>query len=192
MTGGKNTRMNGEKKLFLTYDEMPFYAHIFQAFQILPKTYLSVEAEEPYKALKIPMVQDIYPAIGPLGGIYSGLLRCPEDALFVTACDMPLIDQATVKLVCRYYWQHPGKVTVVKAGGRIHPLFGIYPKSVLLLIGRMVAEKNYKVMNLFTETDVSVVELEQEKTVKNINTPREYEQLKHIVRQKHGTETESF
>lgn len=192
MTGGKNTRMNGKKKLFLTYDEMPFYAHIFQAFRILPKTYLSVEAEEPYKELKIPMVQDIYPAIGPIGGIYSGLLRCPEDALFVTACDMPLIDRTAVKLVCSYYRQHPGKVTVVKAGERIHPLFGIYPKTVLPLIERMIDEKNYKVMDLFTNTDVSVVELEQEKTVKNINTPWEYEQLRHIARQKYGTETESF
>lgn len=192
LTGGKNTRMNGNKKLFLTFHGIPFYEYILQAFHILPKIYLSVEAEDPYKTLHIPMVTDIYPDIGPIGGIYSGLRTCPEDALFVTACDMPLIDHHIVSKVLNAYEKHPDTITIIKTGERIHPLFGIYPKTVLPLLVQMIRKKDYKVKNLFSHTDISVIELEQKEVMENINTRKEYEQLEHMVRQKDGTEMESF
>ena len=52
--------------------------------------------------------------------------------------------------------------------------------------------KDYKVKNLFSHTDISVIELEQKEVMENINTRKEYEQLEHMVRQKDGTEMESF
>jgi len=192
LTGGKNTRMNGKKKLYLTYNGEFFYEAVLRAFQDFPKIYLSVEAEEPYMDLDIPMIPDLYPAIGPLGGIYSGLVQCPEEALCVAACDMPLIDREAVRALCRCYLEHPGKITVAKAGGRIQPLFAIYPKSVLPRMEQMIAKKNYKMMDLFSTVDVFVAKFVQEEVTANINTPEEYEKLQYIVRQEYGTKSESF
>ena len=117
---------------------------------------------------------------------------CPEDALFVTACDMPLIDHHIVSKVLNAYEKHPDTITIIKTGERIHPLFGIYPKTVLPLLAQMIRKKDYKVKNLFSHTDISVIELEQKEVMENINTRKEYEQLEHMVRQKDGTEMESF
>ena len=97
LAGGKNSRMNGEKKLFLNYQGETFCSRILQAFDMLPETYISVEGQEPYMHLNLPMIVDLYKEIGPMGGIYSGLKSIEAEALLVAACDMPMIEQDVVK-----------------------------------------------------------------------------------------------
>lgn len=190
LTGGKNRRMNGNKKLFLTYKGMPFYKHIISAFQNLPIIYLSVDATDAYQKLHMPMIVDLYPDIGPIGGIYSGLIQCKETALFVTACDMPLIGQNIVEQVCEEYQKHPQKITIVKSGERLQPLFGIYPKTVLPLLEQMIAEKRYRMMDLFAQADIGVIQLENaSQAMRNINTVDEYQILQG---ESNGTKIESF
>ena len=96
LSGGKNSRMNGEKKLFLLLDGIPFYQHILRALSPLPSVRLSVERPEPYAHLGLELVVDEIPDIGPMGGLYSGLRSTPSEALLVVPCDMPLVGQATV------------------------------------------------------------------------------------------------
>ena len=91
LSGGRNTRMEGQKKLFLRYAGETFCQRILHACDCLPAVYLSVDNKEPYRKAGLPMVEDRWRGIGPLGGIASGLLTCKEDALFVMACDMPMM-----------------------------------------------------------------------------------------------------
>ena len=177
LTGGKNRRMNGKKKLFLEYGGNSFLQHILNALQGFSNIYLSVENEGPYKGLGMPMIVDQYPDLGPMGGIYSGLMACKEEALFVTACDMPLLNQETVERILAVY-RAEKKVTVVQTGQQIHPLLGIYPKEVLPVLKEMIQEKNYRMMDFIARTKPSVIQLEDNKAVYNINTPKEYERLR--------------
>lgn len=177
LAGGKNSRMNGEKKLFLNYQGKTFCDHILQAFDMLPETYISVEKTEPYMHLKIPMVVDMYKEIGPMGGIYSGLKSIDAEALLVAACDMPMIEQNVVKRLLEAY-QESEKITIVKSGDRKHPLLGIYPKSILPVMEKLIGEKCYKMMVLLEQAGYQIIELEQEnQSVNNINTMEEYRML---------------
>ena len=177
LAGGRNSRMNGEKKLFLTYQGETFCEHILYAFQELPKTYISVETEEPYKCLGLPMVVDQYQNIGPMGGIYSGLQSIEAEALLVAACDMPMIAPGIVNRLLETY-QKNEKITVVKSGDRLHPLLGIYPRNVLPFMEKLIGKKCYKMMVLLEEAGYQCVEIAQEDTcVSNINTIEEYKML---------------
>lgn len=177
LTGGKNRRMNGEKKLFLEYKGKTFFDHIKNSLQLFSNIYLSVDEKKPYEALKMPMVVDVYPDIGPMGGIYSGLLHCSEDSLFVIACDMPLIDLQTVKKICQTY-EKERIITIVQTETRLHPLLGIYPKTILPVMEEMIQEKNYRMMNLFARTKVCAIQLKgNHQAVQNVNTPKEYQKL---------------
>ena len=177
LAGGKNSRMNGDKKLFLNYQGETFCDHILHAFVMLPETYISVEAKEPYLHLGMPMVVDKYKEIGPMGGICSGLQSIEAEALLVAACDMPMIDQRIVRRLLEAY-QKQAKITIVKSGDRMHPLLGIYPKSVLPFMEKFIEEKCYKMMALLEMAGYQVVETTQEdKSVSNINTIEEYKML---------------
>lgn len=189
LTGGKNRRMGGKRKLFLEYKGKPFYWHILQALDLFSNVYLSVDAIPPYEVLSLPMIVDQYPEIGPIGGIYSGLQYCREEALFVTACDMPLIDQNVVRQVIEQY-EKENNITVVQVKEQIHPLFGIYPKTVLPIIEQMIQANDYRIMNLLALAQVSVVQLDNNSRIaENINTEKEYERLRGET---NGTEIESF
>lgn len=170
--------MNGEKKLFLKYHGETFCSHILHAFDVLSETYISVETEEPYMHLGLPMVVDEYKEIGPMGGIYSGLRSIEAEALLVAACDMPIIGQSVVKRLLDAYQENP-EITVVKSENRIHPLLGIYPKSALPFLEKLIEEKCYKMMVLLERAGYQSVEISQEdKSISNINTIEEYKMLK--------------
>jgi molybdopterin-guanine dinucleotide biosynthesis protein A len=175
LTGGKNRRMAGEKKLFLDYQGQPFWVHLLTALEEFPTVYLSVDREEPYASAGLPMVRDLWPDMGPMGGIASGLRQCPEDTLFVTACDTPLLDRATVELILANW---DGGVTLASTQGRIQPLIGIYPKSVLPELEKRLAKGELRMYDFLRAVGFRQVPLpEGSAAAENINTPEEYRQL---------------
>lgn len=184
LTGGKNRRMEGKPKLLLSYQGASFYEYIQGALAPFPELYLSVAAgkEEVYAAVSLPQIIDIYPDIGPLGGIYSGLKLCPgAEALFVTACDTPLIGREAVERITEVYQgerEQKKRVVVARTEEQVHPLFGIYPKVILPVLEQMIAEKNYKMQELLVRTEAIKVPFPAESQIhRNINTPLEYRHL---------------
>lgn len=177
LAGGKNSRMNGKKKIFLQCEGEMFYERILKSFDKLPCTYISVEDENPYVNLRMPMVVDLFDSIGPMGGICSGLKTIECDALLVAACDMPMISKEVVQELINMYQNAP-KITVIRSGGKLHPLLGIYPKSVLAEAETLIANNCYKMMFLLEKSGYQVLELEEDSNVvNNINTPEEYQIL---------------
>ncbi|HJB19485.1 MAG TPA: molybdenum cofactor guanylyltransferase [Candidatus Bariatricus faecipullorum] len=175
LAGGKNRRMQGEKKLFLPWDGATFLERIQETLCAFPAVYLSVEAVEPYQGLSLPLVLDVYPDAGPLGGICAGLGACPEDALFVTACDMPLLDRESVERLCLAFRERP-VLTLPETDSGLQPLPGIYPRSILPEAERLLKEKQYRLRALAERVEVNRVRLE-ETPLKNVNTPEEYREL---------------
>jgi molybdopterin-guanine dinucleotide biosynthesis protein A len=175
LTGGKNSRMGGEKKLFLDYQGQPFWTYLLTALEVFPTVYLSVDREEPYASAGLPMVRDRWPDMGPMGGIASGLRQCPEEALFVTACDTPLLDRTTVERILERW---DGGVTLASAGGRVQPLIGIYPKSVLPELEKRLAKGSLRMYDFLRAVGFRQVPLpEGSAAAENINTLEDYRQL---------------
>lgn len=178
LAGGENRRMDGKKKLFLEYGGESFCRHILCAFhnQGFSEIYLSVEAQAPYEQTGLPLVVDAYPGAGPLGGLCTGLKMCPEEALFTVACDMPCINSKSVENMVRAFQQHGG-VVVAQAGGRLQPLFAIYPKTVLPVLESMIQKKDYRMTELLAHVGYTAVLFSEDSIFQNINTPEEYRRL---------------
>ena len=185
LTGGKSRRMEGRIKLFLTFRGRSFYEYIQCALSAFPAIYLSVAEENMslYTSISLPKIVDIDSDSGPVGGICSGLKLCRgADALFVTACDTPLISRKDVEQVMKVYQAYRDrgeeKIVVAKSGGKVQPLFGIYPKAVLGVMEAMILEGDYKMRNLLDKTKAVVVLLsESSQAGRNINTMEDYREL---------------
>ena len=175
LAGGKNRRMHGEKKLFLSLGGMSFLDHLKDSLKVFDQLYLSVDAAGPYEGTGLPLIIDHYPAIGPMGGICSALEECPEDALFITACDMPHLKGETVRGLIRSYLMHPDEIIVAADGERIHALLGIYPKSILPEMKRQIEMGNYKMRDFLKMQKVHRLQLsEDDPSAVNINSAQEY------------------
>jgi len=173
LAGGKNHRMNGEKKVSLTWKGKPFLNHIMTAMESLEQVYLSVEAEEPYGQIAVPLIVDKYPETGPIGGIRSGLEICGEDALLVLPCDTPGITGKTVELLLDKY-EKTGKAVVAAATGRLHPLTAVYTRDNLKEIDRMMAVKNYRMKALLEHIEYEKVNIANAEELTNINNYNQY------------------
>lgn len=186
LAGGKNSRMGGIKKVTLEYRGETFGRRISMAMEDLPEIYLSVENCQWYDSLGFPMIEDQFDGIGPIGGICSGLRECRCQALLVAACDMPFLDKQTVRKLLDGYRDNKRRskseensgIVVAQTGERVHPLLGIYPKTVLPVLESQIARGNYRMMDILRTAGYTAVLLE-EKTMAatNVNSTEEYRRL---------------
>ena len=185
LAGGDNRRMDGRKKIYLHRDGKTFGQWICEAFSGLSGIYLSV-AKLPEDSvsgvrneygLQLPEIRDCYGHIGPMGGIASGLSRCREDALFVAACDMPFISRDAVRRMVEAYSRKP-VLTIASSKDRLHPLFGIYPRTILPVLERQIQNQDYRMMNLLEQVEYETVDFGKDSPeLRNINTREQYKQM---------------
>ena len=124
-------------------------------------------------SLGLPMIVDEYEAIGPMGGILSGLHVLPGQALLVISSDSPFITSAMIRKLIDAFVQNP-VLTLASCDGRIQPLLGIYPPEVQDCMEELVEMENYRMKSLLDRTDYQIVEIDPKAAI-NINTPGEYQ-----------------
>ena len=72
--GGRSTRMGGRPKALIELGGRPIIARVLAALAPAVDDLLVVtNTPDLYAFLELPMVPDVYPDHGSLGGIYSGL-----------------------------------------------------------------------------------------------------------------------
>ena len=178
LMGGKNSRMGGEKKAFLTYEGKPFYQWAAEAMSGLDSIYLSVEEREAYPKLDYPMLEDTIKGIGPMGGILSSFKQCREDALLVLPCDMPKLSAGLVDRLLKA-WRSDGRPAFAYAGERVQPLLGIYTRDCIPKLEEMVENGTYKMALLASLLPHHRITLgEDAPELFHINTKQEYADMK--------------
>lgn len=185
LMGGQNKRMNGQHKAFLPFGDKTFLEQIISQLDPLGPIYLSVNDRQKYSDLHYPLIEDLHPGIGPMGGIYSALKHTEEPILFITACDMPFIHTDFVTYLYTQLDEESSYVVCSDQDGYLCPLGGIYRRDILPLLETHVKEENYRLMALLKKTKGKVIPFESspfsESVLQNINTPDAYKALFHHI-----------
>lgn len=129
LAGGKSKRMGKEKALLHIGDKTIIDVLIEKLKTRFSKILLSTNNPESFAFLKIPMVEDYYKNVGPLGGIHAGLLESETEKNFIISCDLPLMSIEMIDYICNY--KSDKKIIVCKTGDYIEPAFGIYSKDIV-------------------------------------------------------------
>ncbi len=141
---------------------------------------------ELYAFLDLPMVADIFPDHGSLGGIYSGLRAASGDAAFTVACDMPFL----MPEVARCVIDRAGLADVVLplSGGRLETLHACYAKSCLWPMEVKLRQGRLKIAGFFDEVRVLAIPEEEVARFRapdlifmNVNTPDELERARDLL-----------
>lgn len=187
LMGGKNSRMNGNVKGLLKIKNSTFLEKIQETLNDFSSIYLSIndkfskEQKQNFEKMGFKIIEDIYKEIGPLGGIYSSLLNCKEEYLFITACDMPFITKNSIEVLCNKVDKNVDGVVFYDKNNKLYPLGAIYSKNVLPIIEEMIEKKYYKLSYLIEKSNFVKVNIKETdinlKVLSNINTPQEYDSL---------------
>jgi molybdopterin-guanine dinucleotide biosynthesis protein A len=154
---------------------------------VLDDVLIVTNSPDTYRFLDLPLVPDVYPDRGSLGGIYSGLRAAAGDAAFTVACDMPFLHPEIIRLVLRQAPQ--ADVVVPRVGDQLETLHAAYAKACLEHIEPRLQAGRLKITDFFAA--VRVLEIPECEVARicspeiaflNINTPADLERARQIAR----------
>jgi molybdopterin-guanine dinucleotide biosynthesis protein A len=177
--GGKSTRMGGRPKALLELAGRRIIERVLDAVApVVDDVLVVTNTPELYGFLGLPMVPDVYPDHGSLGGIYSGLAAAPGDAVFTVACDMPFLHAEVARLVVSRAAE--ADVVIPRVGEQLETLHAVYAKACLAPIQARLREGRLRITGFFDR--VRVVEIAEAEVARfrapevvfmNVNTPEE-------------------
>lgn len=181
--GGQSIRMGCDKRR-LHWEGEPFLDRVCGVMNTLFDEVILVTAKNDYDCSHLPvrLVTDKIPGKGSLGGLYTGLIEAKTPAVFVVACDMPLLEKKCISRICLF--SGIDDVLVVKLSSGIQPLHGRYSKDCVPIIERMIQKEDLKIQNLVSHSSLKVDILEESlfddidpyrRSFMNINTPADLE-----------------
>ena len=188
LAGGLSSRY-GKDKAFLMINGTPLIERTAEKMKkIFQEVILISNEKKRLSYLGLPVFQDIKKGLGPLGGIYTGLLSMSNEIGFFIACDMPFIDEGLVRYMTDIrdnYW-----AVVPSVSDEIEPLHAIYSKSCLGDINNLIDSEIYQVRRFYSRINVRYVKegevrqfIAPEIAFLNINTPDEYVRIQSLIRQ---------
>lgn len=85
--------------------------------------------------------------MGPMGGLQAGLAAATNEICLLMACDMPLLNGELMGyFIDRAEAEY--QIALPQNGDDIEPMFGIYKKSLLPLVEKLLAEQRRSLLNL--------------------------------------------
>jgi len=187
LCGGGSRRM-GRDKATLDFHGEPMLARVVRiASQVVPPERLTCVAAQGQTLPELPssvqVVRDRHADNGPLEGLATGFAALPPcEAVLVTTCDAPLLVPDLLGRLVELLGARDGAVPEVD--GQLYPLTAVYRPSVAVAIEHRLARGERRVIDWVAGLDVQRVTADELRSVdpqlnslKNCNTPEEYEQL---------------
>ncbi|MFO7680863.1 MAG: molybdenum cofactor guanylyltransferase [Chloroflexota bacterium] len=179
--GGQSSRM-GTDKSFVLFEGRPMIEVVLERVRDLgSETFIVTNNPEPYAYLGLPMVADIYPDHGPLGGIFTAVSHAAHPHTLVVACDMPWLKRPLLDYLISL--RHTADVVAPLWGTFPEPLHAIYSKACLAPIEANLQAKRLKITRFYGQVAVRYVEREEimefdenGRSFANINTPQDLTQ----------------
>lgn len=180
LAGGMGKRMGGRNKALLRLEEDTFFQRLREALSGFEEKLISANETFWAENADFSVVRDERPGCGPIEGLRRALKACESDALFVAACDMPLITREFAEALILAAGEHDVLICRDREGG-LHPLCGVYSKACLPVIESMMDDGDYRIRQIAARTDSVVFNMEEtafpDTLLTNVNTPEELEQL---------------
>ncbi len=138
-----------------------------------------------------PVIPDVHPGRGPLGGLYSALAASQTELNLILAVDLPLLTHDFLLNFRTFAERGPIKTVVPRIGGRLQPLCAFYTSQLATEAERLLASGRNKLEALFDNASLSVVEEDEilrlggsPEMFLNVNSPEDYERAKRILEQR--------
>jgi molybdopterin-guanine dinucleotide biosynthesis protein A len=179
LAGGKSTRM-GADKAFVVLEGRTLLARALDVARAVTADVRIVGDVAKFAAFA-PVVEDVFRACGPLGGIHAALRASGAELNLMLAVDVPFASAGLLEFLIARARGSTAVVTVARVGGW-QPLCAVYRREFAEVAERALREGRYRIDALF-ETVPTVVISEadvvaagfSEREFRNLNTREDIE-----------------
>lgn len=136
----------GRDKALLLYAGKPLIAH---AVELLTSAGLEphISGARPDLAAYAPLVEDLHPGCGPLGGIEAALAFSSSEWNVFLPVDLPFLPLQFVRYLIERAGITGALATIPALAGKLEPLCAVYQRSLWPGIQKALDSGRYKVMD---------------------------------------------
>ena len=180
LAGGKSSRMGTDKGL-VHLDGVALVERIAcQVLDITSNIFVVTNRISEYRKFGYPMVSDVFPDIGPLGGLYTALKYDEHEYTLILSCDMPFVNQALLLYMFDNIEEYDAVVPRLSPNAHPEPLRAIYHKRCREHMLDAIRLGMRKAISFFDKIDVRYIERAEIEAVDpgagsffNTNTPED-------------------
>lgn len=188
LAGGKSRRMGEDKRFILLGQRTLFERTCAVLSELFEQVCVVIAQDSPLLQADVPVVRDLIPGCGSLGGLYTGLRWAKTQHIFLAACDMPFLNPHVIRYMV--HLKDQVDIVVSRWSTRLQPTHAVYGQNCLPVIEEMMNLHNKKIHSMIDHADLHVrVIAESEirqidrdgRSMVNINTPSDlaYARLVH-------------
>jgi molybdopterin-guanine dinucleotide biosynthesis protein A len=150
LAGGESRRM-GHDKASLIVCGHPLLRTVVERVAVVTDEVIVASSRhnrEEWPHLPATFIEDATPGRGPLAGLQAGLRAARSDHVLLVACDMPFLSLPLLRALRDH--RPECDAFVPRIGSRWHPLHGIYSRSCLTAIDRLLLEDRASLRELLS------------------------------------------
>jgi molybdopterin-guanine dinucleotide biosynthesis protein A len=183
LAGGKSTRM-GTDKAFLDFRGKTLLQRALDTLRSLTPEVMIVGERNKYVAFA-PVVEDVFRARGPLGGIHAALAATATDLNLLLAVDLPFVQKSLLSFLLNKAAQTDALAVVPRTDGYFQTLCAIFRKDFGQVAEESLQRGENKIDAVFERVKVMIVEEDElarrgfpSRMFSNLNTPQELQRAK--------------
>ena len=174
------SRRMGFNKAFIEIDGLSIIERTSRTMAAVFSSPAIIANDTPlYSHLGLPVYPDVIKDAGSLGGIYTALYHSREEYAFVTACDMPWLDQGCVRRVLENVEDEDCVIPFIS--GRLHPMHAAWSKNCMKELEAAINKGNLRINDLLRRINMKKLGedifdgLPIQRSVENVNTTDDLE-----------------
>ncbi|HUI57121.1 MAG TPA: molybdenum cofactor guanylyltransferase [Bryobacteraceae bacterium] len=174
LVGGLSSRM-GRDKALLPYRGRTLVESVVQAVTLAAGSATLVGNGQQYTDLGYPIIPDLYPGEGPLGGILTALADTAADWNLITACDMPALGSDFLRGLMDAAEQSGGDA-LIPAGpsGLLEPLCAVYHRRTARGLETAFGQGIRRVAAALARVRAITYPVPEGTPFQNVNTPEDW------------------
>jgi molybdopterin-guanine dinucleotide biosynthesis protein A len=175
----------GEDKALLDFGGQPLIQHLLERLDSLSQeTIITTNQPERYLFLGLPLIPDVIPNRGALGGLLTAFDAAAQPLVAVVACDMPFVSPEILRTCRDLLLADPDLDAVIPSSERgLEPLHAVYRReSCLPAVKAAIDVDRWKMISWHGDVNIRVLlpeevaQLDPDGTAfENVNTPEEFQ-----------------
>ncbi|KOA20684.1 putative molybdenum cofactor guanylyltransferase [Clostridium homopropionicum DSM 5847] len=158
LCGGKSSRMGFDKCKLKIKGKFLIEVIGEKLEEVFDEVILLSNDDDKFKHMKYKVFKDIIPNLGPIGAIYSALKYASSEYVFITACDMPVVNINFINYMEDIIQIEDVEGVVSYKSDYIEPLYAFYSKSMIERIEKQINIQNYKLLPVIKSSKVHYID----------------------------------
>lgn len=187
LAGGRSRRLGTNKALVKIGGERLIERIAGLMGRLCDDLLIVTDKPELYQRLGARLTGDVWPGMGSLGGIYSGLREAQHERALVVGCDMPFLSLPLLRFMARL--SHDYDVVIPRYNGFLEPLHAVYSQGCLGPIEAQLRASDLRIISFLNQVRVRYVEQAELEahdphrlSLFNVNTPADLARARELAR----------